>query len=129
MKKQKRIKVGKGVYLSVKKLRKIHLDLKQKNLEITKENILDQHYILQTAHPFKRIIVSLMGLFFMALGVYLYQEIYALIIFAIIGVILFLAGVRGRKKDINDVVDFTTTTIDGVGTVAGVIFSVISAFG
>ena len=127
MKQNKRIRIEKGIYLSVKQLRKIHKDLKEKKLEISKENILNQHYRLQTAHPFKRIVIGLIGLIFFLIGILNYLEIGILIFSLTVGLILVSAGIRGRKKEINVVVDLTTETVDVVGSVAEAVFEIISA--
>ena len=124
---RKIIKLDKNTHITMGQFKKISRDLKKKNLKVTKENVLEQHYKVQTLHPLKRILMGAVGALLSGAGLYNYTDIWLLLLLLIPGVYLLLKSVKGRKKEINQLLEISEFAVEGIFSAGEVIFELLTS--
>lgn len=111
--------------MSRRRLLEIGREFQELGIEPTRENLLKQHYKLQAAHPMARTAAFLFGSTLIAFGVYSSHILPLLIALLLIGAAFVVIAIRGRRRELNDVVEIFTDTV-GEG-ILSVIFSAFEA--
>lgn len=103
----KKYRINNNYSIREKELLKIKKKFNKTDLPHTKEALYKKHYKIQIANPIIRIISIAIGLFFFGLGIYFYDIIVLLIILKLIGFIFVVLGIRGRKKELNTILEIS----------------------
>ncbi len=109
--KSKRIKIGKRKSISKRQLRKMKGKFEKTGLSQEKNNLIKQHYKLQTLHPALRIVPIIIGLFLIVIRIIYFDDLIAKIISVPIGIISVFIGIIGRRIDIEKFIDSSATNI------------------
>ncbi len=109
---KKRIKITRVSSVSRKELARIGVKFQKLDLEVSRSNLLKQHYRIQIAPFWQRFLASFLGIFIIGFGLYHYDIICLLFFCLFAGGILLFAGIRGRRKELNEIIDFVA---DGIG--------------